>query len=125
MIVVDASVLIAHLDAGDLHHQDATRSLEDAASDPFAASTITLAEVLVGPARAGRLEAARAALQAMGVREIELGADAAARLATLRAETQLKLPDCCVILAAEEANARRLLSFDDRLLAAAEGRGLR
>jgi hypothetical protein len=32
-----------------------------------------------------------------------------------RAETTLKMPDCCVLLAAEDAQANAVLTFDDRL----------
>lgn len=73
--------------------------------------------MLVGPARAGTLGPTRAAIEALGVREVGLPADAAPRLAELHAKTPLKLPDCCVILAAEES-AGALLTFDDRLAAA-------
>jgi predicted nucleic acid-binding protein len=114
VIVLDASVLIAHLDARDVHHDAATAQLLDAANQQFGASSITLAEVLVAPARAGRLADAQAALRALGVTELMLPGDAAERLATLRAETELKLPDCCVLLAAEDTGAT-VLTFDDRL----------
>jgi predicted nucleic acid-binding protein len=114
VIVLDASVLIAHLDAHDLHHGVATARLLDAAGEQFGASSITLAEVLVGPARAGRLRDARVALQALGVVELPLPADAAERLAVLRMSTKLRLPDCCVLLAAQESHAT-VLTFDDRL----------
>lgn len=63
VIVVDASVLIAHFDAGDAHHERAETLLLAVADEPLAASPLTLAEVLVGPARAGRLDAATAALR--------------------------------------------------------------
>ena len=119
MIVVDASVLIAHLDDGDALHDRATALLLESAGVPIAASPLTLAEVLVGPARAGRLEAAQAALDALEVQEVPFGADAAARLARLRATTRLKLPDCCVLLAAEDAAAERVLTLGR----AAEQRG--
>ncbi|CAN5270673.1 hypothetical protein BH20ACT16_BH20ACT16_13150 [soil metagenome] len=36
----------------------------------------------------------------------------------LRASTKLKLPDCCVILAAQQARGT-ILTFDDRLAAVA------
>jgi predicted nucleic acid-binding protein len=49
--------------------------------------------------------------------------DAAERLAALRVATELKLPDCCVLLAAEDAQAR-LLTFDARLAREAGRRGL-
>ena len=57
--------------------------------------------------------------------EVALGADAAARLALLRAETRLKLPDCCVLLAAEDAEADAVLSLDDRVVTAAREAGFR
>ena len=78
------------------------------------ANTITLAEVLVGPARPGRLDDARVALRDLGVDDLELPADAATQLATLRAQTNLRLPDCCVLLSAQREHAS-LLTFDERL----------
>lgn len=124
MIVLDASVLIAHLDASDRHHERAVDLLVGTADVPFGASTVTLADVLVAPARGGRLDAARAVLDTLGVRELPLADGAAARLASLRADTGLKLPDCCVLLAAQVAHARAIASFDDRLTAAAERLGM-
>lgn len=125
MIVVDASVLIAHLDETDALHDRAVDALLAAADQPLGCSPITLAEVLVGPARAGRLGDARNAIADLGVVEVALGENAAARLAALRAETALKMPDCCVLLAAAEADAEAILTFDDRLARVAEQRRLR
>jgi predicted nucleic acid-binding protein len=115
VIVLDASVLIAHLDRGDALHARAEDALLAAADRPVGCSTITLAEVLVGPARQGQLDAARAALAELEVEELPLGDDAAVRLAGLRADTGLKLPDCCVLLAAQHAAAEAVLTFDDAL----------
>jgi predicted nucleic acid-binding protein len=123
VIVLDATVLIAHLDADDAHHDAAETHLLEVADQPFGASSITLAEVLVAPARAGCLADAKAALQALGVAELRLPVDAAERLATLRANTALKLPDCCVLLAAEDTPAR-VLTFDARLAREADRPGL-
>jgi predicted nucleic acid-binding protein len=122
VIVVDASVLIAHLDENDALHDRAVEALLAAADQPLGCSPITLAEVLVGPARADRLRDARSAIGDLGVAEVPLGDDAAARLAALRAETALKMPDCCVLLAAEDGQAEAVLTFDDRLARAAEQR---
>lgn len=119
MIVVDAGVLIAHLDERDAQHVRAAKRLLEWAEHPLGCSPLTLAEVLVGPARHGRLDAARNAIEELGVHEIALAANAAFRLASLRAETGLKLPDCCVLLAAEDATAAAVLTFDDRLARAA------
>jgi predicted nucleic acid-binding protein len=124
VIVVDASVLIAHLDESDAQHDRASEQLLDLAPQPLGASPITIAEVLVGPARHGRLDEAQRALRALELSEVPLGPGGASRLAVLRADTQLKLPDCCVLLAAEDARADRVLTFDDRLGSAAARMGL-
>lgn len=125
MIVLDASVLIAHLDATNCHHDRAGELLLLAADQakPLGASPITLAEVLVGPARAGRLDQAAAALDQLGVCPVDLPRDAAMRLASLRTTTTLKLPDCFVLLAADQV-ADAVATFDDRLADTARSHGL-
>jgi predicted nucleic acid-binding protein len=123
LIVLDASVLIAHLDERDAHHQRATRLLADTGAEPLGASTITLAETLVAPTRAGRLQDVVAALDRLGVAELPLGDEAPTHFARLRARAGVKLPDCCVLLAAEEHRGT-IASFDAALLDAAEDLGL-
>jgi predicted nucleic acid-binding protein len=123
VIVLDASVLIAHLDERDAHHDRARRLLADTGAEPLGASTITLAETLVAPTRAGRLEDVIVALDQLGVTELELGDGAAAKLAQLRADVGSKLPDCCVLLAAEESGGT-IASFDLELIEAAGQLGL-
>ena len=123
MIVLDASVLIGHLDARDRHHAAAKALLEASGAESLGASAITLAETLVAPARAKRLVEAKAALKRLGVEELELGEGAPVRLATLRAETGRKLPDCCV-LAAAQRHGGSVASFDDDLRKAARKLGL-
>lgn len=123
MIVLDASVLIAFLDPSDALHDDAVSCLVTVGSGRLLVSPITHAEILVGPTRAGTIDVTQSALGTLGVTEVGLPADAAPRLAGLRVTTGLKLPDCCVILAAQESRCR-ILSFDDRLVAAARELGL-
>lgn len=125
MIVLDASVLIAHFDVTDAHHDRAGELLLQAADQEqtLGASPITLAEVLVGPARAGRLAQAAAALDQLGVCAVTLPPDAPLRLAALRAGAKPKLPDCCVLLAADQAGDT-VATFDDRLADAARTHGL-
>lgn len=123
MIVTDASLLIAHLDADDDHHEWAEALLESLGPVPLAASRLTIAEVLIGPARAGKLEAALAPIEQLGVRDVGLDADAATRLAGLRVATGLKMPDCCVLLAAEQTEAE-VATFDERLATAARNLGM-
>lgn len=124
MIVLDAGVLIAYLDGGDNHHGPAETLLAGAIDDELGANPLTLAEVLVVPARNGRLDPTRAALHDLEVNELLFPPDTAARLARLRADTGLKMPDCCVLLAAEDADAT-VATFDDGLARAARDRNLR
>lgn len=123
MIVLDASVLIAHLDGSDRHHAKARSLLEGNSGEPLGASPITLAETLVSPARAGRLGDAEAALQRLGVQELPLKRGAPGQLAEMRAEVGLKMPDCCVLLAAQDHEGI-VASFDSDLLSAARKLGL-
>ena len=92
-------------------------------AEPLVASPLTLAEVLVGPVRAGRADLAGEALRQLGVEAVALNADAPRDLAELRVRTQLRLPDCCVLLAARTAG-RYVVTFDDRLHRAAAELGL-
>jgi len=114
VIVLDASVLIAHFDAHDALHDRASKVLATSGSEQLGASVVTLAECLVAPARAGRLDQAHAAFRDLGVSELGLPTDSATALAALRAQTNLRLPDCCVLLCAQRQHAS-LLTFDDQL----------
>lgn len=119
MIILDASVLIAHLDRNDAHHERAERLLRESNGGALGASTMTLAEVLVAGARTGELRELRAAIERLGVAEQPSGPDAHVRLAELRAQTGRKLPDCCVLLAAKEIGGV-VASFDAALIDAAK-----
>jgi len=123
VIVLDACVLIAHLDERDAHHGRAKQLLADSGAEPLGASTISLAETLLAPARAGRLVDATEALERLGVRELALGDGASGRLAQLRSDTGRKLPDCCVLIAAQERRGT-VASFDSALVEAAGKLGL-
>jgi predicted nucleic acid-binding protein len=123
VIVLDASVLIGYLDAGDAHHNRATALLTREIDDDFAVNLLTLAEILVVPTRTGRRDRVLAMLTDLAVETLQFPAAAAVTLAHLRAETLLKMPDCCVLLSALDQQAR-LASFDDRLIKAAQARGV-
>jgi predicted nucleic acid-binding protein len=123
LIVLDASVLIAHLDSDDSHHKRATDLLLDLAESQLAASVVTIAEAMVGPARSGKLRQAEAAIKLLEITPVALAADQAEALARLRTTTALKLPDCCVLLAAKSTGSG-VLAFDKRLANAAKKLGL-
>lgn len=123
MIVLDASALIGFLDGADPHHGSAVALLRDAADQELATSVITLAEVLVVPARRHRLDVALEALRALEVRELGLPPSSPVGLARLGAESGLRLPDCCVLLTAQAQDAA-LATYDARLGAVATERGV-
>jgi predicted nucleic acid-binding protein len=112
MIVVDASVLIAYLDRADAHHTAAIELLADA-TPPLVVHPITLAEVLVAPTRQNSSDRAWAVLQAIGV-ELHTEAIDPFQLARLRVATGLRLPDCCVLVAAAHHGCA-VATFDERL----------
>ncbi len=123
MIVLDASVLIAFLDGADAHHRAAEDVLAAAVDDELGVNPLTLAEVLVLPAGTGRLDTVLTVLADIDVQILAFPADTAVRLARIRASTGLKMPDCCVLLSAEDA-AAGIATFDARLAEAAQLRGL-
>jgi predicted nucleic acid-binding protein len=123
VIVLDASVLIGHLNAHNPHHAAARTLIEKSGAMPLGMTTISLAETLVAPARAGRLEEAQAVLERLGIAELELGPGAPARLAELRAATGHKLPDCCVLLTAQEHKGM-IATFDHDLTTTASALGI-
>lgn len=123
MIVLDASVLIAHFESGDTHHADATDLLTTHAEQRFASSVVTLAEVYVGAARAGQADRLAQLLARLDVEPLDLPSGAARRLGELRATTHLKMPDCCVLYTAEH-HAAAVATFDEKLAARAVDLGL-
>ena len=123
MIVLDASVLIAHLDDTDALHLRATQLLVDAADEPLLISPITLAECYVGATRRDALDQARSAVTRLEVGVVPLADGAPERLSALRVQSGLRMPDCCVLLAAETSAATRA-TFDERLERAATSAGI-
>lgn len=123
MIVVDASVVIAHLVSTDVHHDVATDLFRERLDETYTAHSLTFTEILVGPMRVGRETFVLRQLAALGIAEWIPTAGSAARLARLRVDTGLKLPDCCVLDTAITTDAP-LATFDTRLARAAASVGL-
>lgn len=123
MIALDASVLIAHLNPADTHHQAATTLLLGSAPGQLLVHTVTLAEVLVGGVRIGQGASMRDDLHAAGIAIAPHDDDESLRLAEVRAASGLKLPGCCVLDVAVHHQAT-LATFDDALAAAARRLGV-
>jgi predicted nucleic acid-binding protein len=109
--VVDASVLIGYLDPNDVHHAEAVDAF--VAVDQLLVHPLTLAEVLVHPARQGVAATVLATLTAIGLVVSPMPIDPLA-LARLRAKSGLKMPDC-VVVATAAAHGLMVLTFDERL----------
>jgi len=116
VIVVDASVLLAFLNPGDLHHSAAVNALAEALP-PLLIHPVTAAEVLAGAVRRGVEDAVWGDLVAIGV-ELDRTPDDPIAIARLRVETGCKMPDCCVLLVSVRRNAP-IATFDERLRAKA------
>ncbi|HUZ86758.1 MAG TPA: PIN domain-containing protein [Candidatus Baltobacterales bacterium] len=113
LIVVDASVVIALLDPADALNPGARRALEQVAEADLAIPASALAETLVAPARAGKLEEVRASIRALELRVAETGEEVAVEAARLRARNRsLRLPDALVLATAEVLGADVVLTGD-------------
>ncbi|HMM83325.1 MAG TPA: type II toxin-antitoxin system VapC family toxin [Terrimesophilobacter sp.] len=123
MIVLDASVVIAFLSPSDPHHARAAQLLEEHSAAGFRMHQLTLAEVLVGAVRTGRGAQLFDDLTSLGVVAHEPGANEPLILAELRATTALRMPDCCVLVVAQQ-EASPLATFDDQLARVAKGLGV-
>lgn len=124
MIVADANVLIAASTPGHVHHERARSILLEHGTAGIVLHSLTMAEVLVGPARAGQQEAARAAFEAAGVRCSPATDPAPTALALVRATASVTMPVACVLATAEHVGAA-LATFDARLAREATSRGTR
>ena len=115
LTVLDASVVIAHLDPADALHARAGKALTSVAADELVLPASALAETLVSPARRNRLADARDRIEALLIRIEPLTDAIAEEAARLRAaHDSLRLPDALVIATAETLVADVLLTSDRR-----------
>ena len=115
LIVLDASVVIAHLDPADALDPSATSALLDHSGDDLRLPAFAYAESLIDPARKGRLEEAREAVTALKLEIVPIDRSIAERAATFRArEPHLRLPDALVLACGHVIGADAILSGDSR-----------
>jgi predicted nucleic acid-binding protein len=115
IVVLDASVVIAFLDASDTHHQAAVAALTSVGSEELVLPASAYSEVLVGPARRGRdvLAVVREFVTDLALRVAPLDSAIAERAAALRAaHRSLRLPDALVLATADTSNAASVLTAD-------------
>jgi predicted nucleic acid-binding protein len=115
VIVLDASVVIGYLSAEDTHHQAAAQALEKHAGDDLHLPASAYAEVLIRPLREGRLQRARAEIDALLLSIDPIDAPTAEAAADLRARfTSLRLPDAFVVARGDVIDADAVLTTDER-----------
>ncbi len=118
-IVFDANVVIALLDSTHVRHDDAMRFYVNCAAEPLYLSALTYAEILALPAKANKHKAFAENLKSAGFEVVALSAESAIALAKCRADSQLKMPDACVLSVAKSLDAA-VVTLDLQLVAAAK-----
>jgi predicted nucleic acid-binding protein len=124
MIALDSSVVIALLDPLDSHHGDAVALIRSHSNHTFLMHPINIAEVLVRAVREGVGVQKQADLDTLGITPLPHSRTASLQLAEIRVRTGLRMPDCCVLLAASDG-VEGLATFDHALRAAAQQLGVR
>jgi rRNA-processing protein FCF1 len=106
-----------------VHHNFAHDFFRQRPDESYLAHSLTFTEILVGPMRVGHEAFVLRQLEGLGIAEWTPTVGSAGRLARLRVDTGLKLPDCCVLDAAITTDAP-LATFDTRLARAAASIGV-
>ncbi len=120
LTVLDAGVLIAVLDSGDVHHKAALRAVRAAreAGETLVLPASAYAEMLVSPFRRGpeAVALANALVDELPARIEPATREIATRAASLRAAhgRGLRLPDALVIATAMAVGAARVITTDAR-----------
>ncbi len=122
-LLLDSSVLIAHIEGGEDVSPVATTIIDSFLRDERndgVMSTITVAEVLVRPHRLGRArDIAMGLLDMPGLTLRPVDLLVAAEAARMRAESSLRLPDAIVLATGVLAGAACFVTNDQRLAGAA------
>jgi predicted nucleic acid-binding protein len=115
LIVIDSSVLIAHLDPADALHGPAVVALDERAEDDLRLPASAYAESLVHPARHGQLAAAKQRLASLELAIEPITPSIAERAASLRAgDRALRLPDALVLACGDALDADQVVTADQR-----------
>ncbi len=124
MIVLDAGALIALLNDRDAHHEWALQMFIDTVAEDLAISALNLAEALVHPTKAGRYQEFMESIQGLGLEVQGLDQADVSSLATLRAESGLRMRDSIALHLALRSDSA-LATTDRALGKAALGASLR
>jgi predicted nucleic acid-binding protein len=115
LIVLDASVVIGHLDPADALHEAATQALREHVEDDLRLPASAYAEALVDAVRTGKLEEIRAKIGALRLTIVPIDVPLAERAAAIRGrDPAVRLPDALVLACGDVLDARAVLTADRR-----------
>ncbi len=120
---MDASALIALASDTDPNHSWALEIFRDTAAFGIQMTALTQAEVLVHPARAGKLEKFLKLIGALGLEITPIEESDSSQIAKIRAATSLKMPDAVVLSQAIKV-AGSIATADKQLAKVAKDNGL-
>jgi predicted nucleic acid-binding protein len=123
LVVLDASALIALASDTDPNHSWAMAMFRDTAAFGLQMTALTQAEVLVHPARAGKLEKFLKLIGALGLEITPIEESDSRQIAKIRAETSLKMPDAVVLSQATKVSGS-VATTDKQLAKVAKDKGL-
>lgn len=123
LVVLDASALIALASDTDPHHSWALEMFRDTAAFGLQMTSLTQAEVLVHPARAGKLEKFLKLISVLGLEITPLEESDSSHIARIRASTSLKMPDAVVLGQAIKVSGS-VATTDQKLATAANEKGV-
>lgn len=121
--MLDASALIALLSSRDPNHQWALKMFSDTVEWGLRMTALTLAEVMVHPARAGRLDEFLEAIEGLAIVQAPITDSDARRIALIRSKSSLKMPDA-VVLGEASKHAGSIATTDQLLARVARENGL-
>src|SRR3954467_6827304 len=120
VVVFDSDVLIGFLNRDDAHHTAPVTQVRAALAPGIRRflCAVNYAEILIGPIRAGAHERVKQMLVQFNIETVHVDTALAERAASVRARTNLKLPDAFALATALHAAHRghrdvSLASFDD------------
>jgi len=123
LVVLDASAVIALASDTDPNHSWALGMFRDTAAFSLQMTALTEAEVLVHPARAGKLEKFLKLFGALGLEITPIEESDSSQIAKIRASTSLKMPDAVVLSQAIKVSGS-IATADKQLAKVAKDKGL-
>ena len=123
LVILDASALIALASDADPNHNWALEMFRDTAAFGLQMTALTQAEVLVHPARAGKLEKFLRLIGALGLEITPIEESDSSQIAKIRVANSLKMPDAVVLSQAIKVSGS-IATTDKRLAKVAKDQGL-